>query len=166
MDYPPPESEFLPQDYFSWLPPPLPDHERAAIELSSFASCAQLLPSPSYNQESYLSRSVVHDYGSTAASYHDTFMISQTSLPLDSHVNNAIATLQQLPMSDGASDADVQLITPQPNPRKRKAPTLRNDDWEPVKARVIELHITEKLPLPEVKERVEQEFKAIGFTAT
>ncbi|KAH8592587.1 hypothetical protein B0O99DRAFT_464286, partial [Bisporella sp. PMI_857] len=55
---------------------------------------------------------------------------------------------------------------PRPNSRKRKAPTLRADDWEPVKARVIELYIDRERPLPEVKEVVEQEFNSIGFTAT
>lgn len=46
--------------------------------------------------------------------------------------------------------------------RKRKAPTLRADAWEPYKDRILELHITQKLPLREVKERISSEF---GFTA-
>ncbi|CAO2653511.1 Nn.00g029220.m01.CDS01 [Neocucurbitaria sp. VM-36] len=46
--------------------------------------------------------------------------------------------------------------------RKRKAPTLRANDWEPYKDRVLELHVTEGLPLPEVKKRLEEES---GFTA-
>ena len=135
--------------------------------LYSSASRTQLLLPPSYNEESYLFWPVGHSYG-TADSYHDPFVFGQTSLSLDANVNNAIAQVQQLPlpMSDGAGDVDMQPIAPQPNPRKRKAPTLRNDDWEPVKTRVIELHITKKLPLPEVKETVEREYKAIGFTAT
>ncbi|PVH70226.1 hypothetical protein DL98DRAFT_388852, partial [Cadophora sp. DSE1049] len=55
---------------------------------------------------------------------------------------------------------------PLPRSRKRKAQTLRDEDWEPVKRRVIELHITQNIPLPEVKIRVEEEFKSSGFTAT
>lgn len=51
---------------------------------------------------------------------------------------------------------------PPTRPRKRKAPTLRADAWEPYKARIIELHITQKLPLRKVKEMVKEEF---GFTA-
>ncbi|KAF2807249.1 TPR-like protein [Mytilinidion resinicola] len=51
---------------------------------------------------------------------------------------------------------------PPTKPRKRKAPTLRADAWEPYKARIVELHIARKLPLPEVKKRIEEEF---GFTA-
>ncbi|KAF2794007.1 hypothetical protein K505DRAFT_374918 [Melanomma pulvis-pyrius CBS 109.77] len=46
--------------------------------------------------------------------------------------------------------------------RKRKAPTLRADEWEPYKARILELHIEQKLPLREVKEQILSEF---GFTA-
>jgi len=166
MDCPLPDSEFLPREYSSWLPPPLPDYGGAAIEYSS-ASRTQLLPPPSCNGENYIFWPVGHAYG-TADTYHDSFVFGQTSLLLDANVNNATTQVQQLPlpMSDGAGDVDMQPIAPQPNPRKRKAPTLRNDDWEPVKTRVIELHIAKKLPLPEVKETVEREYKAIGFTAT
>jgi hypothetical protein len=46
--------------------------------------------------------------------------------------------------------------------RKPKAPTLRAQDWEPYKARIVELHIDQKLPLREVKDKIEQEF---GFKA-
>jgi hypothetical protein len=46
--------------------------------------------------------------------------------------------------------------------RKRKAPTLRAEAWEPYKSRILDLHITQKLPLPEVKKRLESEFQ---FTA-
>lgn len=46
--------------------------------------------------------------------------------------------------------------------RKRKAPTLRADAWEPYKARIVELHITQGIPLREVKEKIKEEF---GFTA-
>jgi hypothetical protein len=43
---------------------------------------------------------------------------------------------------------------------------LHIDDWEPVKARVIKLHVVQKLPLPDVMQIVEEEFKSINFTAT
>lgn len=52
------------------------------------------------------------------------------------------------------------------NSRKRKAPTLREADWEPVKTRVIELHIQEGLSLPEVKNIIEEEYELIEFRAT
>jgi len=51
---------------------------------------------------------------------------------------------------------------PPTKPRKRKAPTLRADAWEPYKARIIELHIQQGLPLREVRENIIKEF---GFTA-
>ena len=46
--------------------------------------------------------------------------------------------------------------------RKRKALTLRADAWEPYKARILQLHDVEKLPLREVKRMIESEF---GFIA-
>jgi hypothetical protein len=51
---------------------------------------------------------------------------------------------------------------PPTRPRKRKAPTLRASDWEPYKARIVELHITKKRPLQEVRKAIKMEF---GFTA-
>ncbi|KAH7113304.1 hypothetical protein B0J11DRAFT_572773 [Dendryphion nanum] len=53
-------------------------------------------------------------------------------------------------------------IGPPSRPRKRKAPTLRASAWEPYKARIIELHTIQGLPLKKVKERIEEEF---SFTA-
>jgi len=49
-----------------------------------------------------------------------------------------------------------------PKSRKRKAPTLHTDAWEPYKARIVELHITQGLPLREVKKTIKSDF---GFTA-
>ena len=74
--------------------------------------------------------------------YHE---ISQTQ------VNNRPGGIQLLPSIDE---------TPT-NPRKRKAPTLRVEDWAPYKARVIELHIEQNKPLTEVKAELEK----LGFTA-
>jgi hypothetical protein len=169
MEYPPSGSEFLPQDISSWplLPPatPLPTYEHSAVERSSSAaSYSQWLPLPSHDQGSYLPGLVVQAHGDTTAHYSNRLAAGQTSLSLDPNVNNMVAQSQQLPIFDGT--ADVQPMAPPPNTRKRKAPTLRVDDWEPVKSRVIELHITQKLPLPEAKKMVEEEFKSIGFTAT
>ncbi|KAI4669197.1 uncharacterized protein J4E79_001240 [Alternaria viburni] len=47
-------------------------------------------------------------------------------------------------------------------PRKKKARTLRETDWEPYKDRIIQLHHVEKRPLPEVRILIEQE---LGFIA-
>ncbi|KAF5972154.1 hypothetical protein FBULB1_8876 [Fusarium bulbicola] len=46
--------------------------------------------------------------------------------------------------------------------RKKKAPTLRDEDFEPFKDRILELYETHKLPLEKVKTTIEEEF---GFTA-
>jgi hypothetical protein len=108
----------------------------------------------------------VQVYGNTNHHYSNGFAAGQTSLSPNPNANNPVVQSQQLPVSNVTSDAGVQPMAPPPNPRKRKAPTLRVDDWHPVKSRVIELHITNKLPLSEVKEMVEHEFKSIGFTAT
>ncbi|EEU42495.1 uncharacterized protein NECHADRAFT_80092 [Fusarium vanettenii 77-13-4] len=51
---------------------------------------------------------------------------------------------------------------PPPKRRKKKAPTLRAEAWEPYKARILELHVTQKLSLGMVKKKIEEEF---GFTA-
>ena len=53
-------------------------------------------------------------------------------------------------------------MSPPAVPRKRKAPTLKAADWEPYKARIIELHIDHNRPLPEVKDTIEKES---GFVA-
>ena len=62
------------------------------------------------------------------------------------------------------SETQVTPATPMgpPKSRKRKAPTLHADAWEPYKARIVELHITQGLPLREVKKTIERDF---GFTA-
>ena len=67
---------------------------------------------------------------------------------------------------DAESSSDTQVIPaipigPPTKPQKRKAPTLRANIWEPYKARIIKLYITEKRPLPEVKKKIQEEF---GFT--
>ncbi|KAJ2904894.1 hypothetical protein MKZ38_006935 [Zalerion maritima] len=43
-------------------------------------------------------------------------------------------------------------------PRKPKAPTLRMKDWEPIKSRVIQLHKTLNLTLPQVHAQITKEF--------
>ncbi|CEI67481.1 hypothetical protein FVEN_g5585 [Fusarium venenatum] len=68
---------------------------------------------------------------------------------------------------DIASLRDAELtethMGPQPKRRKKKAPTLRANDWEPYKALILELHDGQKLPLPKVITMIEKE---CGFTAT
>jgi Clr5 domain len=65
------------------------------------------------------------------------------------------------PFSD-IQDRIVQAMSPPTNTRRKKAPTLRCEAWGPYKDRIIELHITQRLPLREVKVIIEKEF---GFVA-
>lgn len=58
-------------------------------------------------------------------------------------------------------DFDGSLME-QPNRRKKKAPTRRAKDWEPYKARILDLHDNQNLSLETVKNMIETEF---GFTA-
>jgi hypothetical protein len=53
-------------------------------------------------------------------------------------------------------------MAPPTKPRKKKAPTLHAEDWEPYKKRILELYIDKATPLPEVKVIIESEF---GFKA-
>ena len=80
----------------------------------------------------------------------------QPSLAIPSH------EYQNMGDVSNAQIAPALPMGPPARPRKRKAPTLRAGDWEPYKAQIIELHITQGLPLKEVKERMEKEF---GFSA-
>lgn len=48
-------------------------------------------------------------------------------------------------------------------PRKKKAPTLNADAWQPYKARIIELYREHDLPLKAVKAKIEEEYP--HFTA-
>jgi hypothetical protein len=68
---------------------------------------------------------------------------------------------QRQPLSD-TQDTHKPSMCPPTGTRKRKASTLHAHDWEPYKARIIELHINQKLPLRQVKDKLEKEF---GFTA-
>ena len=43
-------------------------------------------------------------------------------------------------------------------PRRRKAPTLRDSDWEPMKARIVQLYVHDNLTLPQVTQSVNLEF--------
>ncbi|KAG5658045.1 hypothetical protein KAF25_006996 [Fusarium avenaceum] len=75
-------------------------------------------------------------------------------------------SLIQAPQDAGPLvDFDGSLVSsmgPPPKRRKKKAPTLRAKDWEPYKARILDLHVTQKLSLVTVKNMMEREF---GFTA-
>lgn len=75
---------------------------------------------------------------------------------LHSHEHNGVEP------TSGVQTTPATSMPPPSQKRKRKVPTLRANDWEPYKARIVELHIAQRLPLPEVKQKIEGEF---GFTA-
>lgn len=162
MDYHALSSSFLPQSY----PLSSQNNGHLATERLSPNDYTQPLQLPSYDEGWYRPGQAVQPYGNTAMFHQGGFTQGQTSLSADPTSNTTVVQSHQLPVSDGANDVHVQPMAPPPKPRKRKAPTLRRDEWEPVKARVIELHITQSLPLPKVKKIVEEEFKSSGFTAT
>jgi len=149
MDYSWPGGWFPPQDPTPWTLLPFSAPEYPAI-LSIPADFQQWI-STAYEQSEHVTTSAVH------------VVPHQSEFP---YANDTIAQSHQLQLSDNTNAHNVQSMAPPPNPRKRKAPTLRQEDWEPVKARIVELHITQNMPLPEVKQIVEEEFKSIGFIAT
>jgi hypothetical protein len=158
MDYPWPGSNLLPQDQIGGAPLLFSNLEHPAIENNSTTDFTQWLPIPT-----------TFNHGESAtvsASQQGGLASGQRPLPPRLYTTAAVAQLHELAVYSGTNNDNVQSMASPPKLRKRKAPTLRRDDWEPVKARVIELHITQKRPLPEVKEIVEGEFKAIDFTAT
>ena len=71
---------------------------------------------------------------------------------------------QNFPPPNETTDTTAPSMGPPTRTRKRKAPTLHADDWEPYKARIIELHIERDPPFPlrKVKDNIEAES---GFVA-
>jgi hypothetical protein len=165
MDYQPPSQPFLPP-YTPQLPLPSLFHERLGTENLLIDGPMQLFPL-SHNQGSpFLSQVVQPPQSNNAMFQHYGFDQNQLSFSLDSMPTAITAHQSHFPVTGETDDIHVQSMAPPSTSRKRKAPTLRDEDWEPVRARVIELHITQKLPLPDVKKLIEEEFKSFGFTAT
>ncbi|RKK19638.1 hypothetical protein BFJ66_g6477 [Fusarium oxysporum f. sp. cepae] len=88
--------------------------------------------------------------------------------PPDPTFDSFIQGLQDTSSTGNMDVLGAAQITPTPTTgpprksRKKKAPTLRDEDWEPFKDRNLELYETHKLPLEKVKTMIEEEF---GFTA-
>ncbi|KLO88867.1 uncharacterized protein LW93_12282 [Fusarium fujikuroi] len=95
---------------------------------------------------------------------------SHSHAPPNPFSNVFIQELQNASSSYNMNDlgAAAAQITPTPTTgpprksRKKKAPTLRDEDFEPFKDRILELYETQKLSLEKVKSMIEEEF---GFTA-
>ncbi|KAF5669928.1 kinesin light chain 2 [Fusarium denticulatum] len=88
--------------------------------------------------------------------------------PLDPADDSFIQGLQDGSSVDNMDGLGAAQITPTATTgpprksRKKKAPTLRDEDFEPFKNRILELYETQKLSLQKVKTVIEEEF---GFTA-
>ncbi|KAF5699931.1 kinesin light chain 2 [Fusarium mundagurra] len=93
---------------------------------------------------------------------------SHSYAPLDPAYGSFIQGLQDGSSVDNMDGLGAAQTTPIPTTgpprksRKKKAPTLRDEDFEPFKDRILELYETQKLPLEKVKSIIEEEF---GFTA-
>lgn len=156
----------LPPGYLQQSPLFSQDYGQLATEKQSFNDYTGLHLLPSYGHDWYLASQELQHHGSPAMLHQAGAIAGQMSSPMGQIPATAVNQFQQLPVADGTNSVPEQSMAPPPNPRKRKAPTLRRDEWELVKDRVIELHISQNLPLPEVKKIVEEEFKSSGFTAT
>jgi hypothetical protein len=161
MDYPWSGSRFPPENHASSTLFPFPAHEHPTTIQSIPAAEFPPWISTAYDQGEYITTSAVH-----IVPYQSEIPDSQMVMLPNLYTNNTVARSHQLLPSNNTSAANVQTMAPPPNRRKRKAPTLRSNDWQPVKARVIELHIAQKEPLPKVKRIIEEEFKLSGFSAT
>jgi hypothetical protein len=114
-----------------------------------------------------------HHAAQQASEFYNLHAPPEFGLQAQTQDNHLIAGQSYLPHSvdpspahhiDLPHNAEALNDAPAPMgpPRKRKAPTLRAGAWEPYKARIIQLHNVQGLPLREVKEKIEQEFR---FTA-
>lgn len=150
----------------AWLPLASSGRVQDVAEEISFPNYSGWIANSYYGNGGYPSASVVQPSDHPTVFHDDSFISSQLTLPPQFGRYDATAQSPQLLSSTSAAGTSLPTMAPPPNPRKRKAPTLLNEDWEPVKARVIELRITQKKPLREVKQIVEEEFKSSGFSAT
>ncbi|KAF5550672.1 kinesin light chain 2 [Fusarium napiforme] len=100
----------------------------------------------------------------------EQFVVDQSHsyAPLDPAYDFFIPGLQDGSSVDNMDGLGAAQTTPIPTTgptrksRKKKAPTLHDEDFEPFKDRILELYETQKLPLEKVKSMMEQEF---GFSA-
>jgi hypothetical protein len=111
---------------------------------------------------------------------HDIYLMPSAALQIQpqggeftldqSHASNLFTPLpafgsyrhQNMEFAESVHTTPTLSIGPPTKSRKRKAPTLGADIWEPYKDKIIGLHVTQGLPLKEVKEKMEAE---LGFSA-
>jgi hypothetical protein len=77
--------------------------------------------------------------------------------------SGAVLTSTSRPAStSAASTGPASSMRPPDRPRKRKAATLREEDWKPYKKPILDLHIEQKVPLQKVRELIVEKY---GFKA-
>jgi hypothetical protein len=88
------------------------------------------------------------------AQLHPSSLFTVLPSPVPHHSESAGNTQSEYAAPAGSTS----LMDPPARPRKRKAPTLRANDWEPYKERILQLHVEEELPLPKVMQLIEEEY--------
>ena len=157
MDYPL-SSNVFPPNYIEQFPLSSQNHGHITTDGHFPDGYTQQLPL-SHDQDGYLPIQAVQPHSNNPTEPKISFPFNTTPMA-------PVVQSHQIPVSGEINDVPVQPMAPPPRPRKRKAPTLREDEWAPFKDRIIELHIKQGLPLPKVKKIVEDVFKSSGFTAT
>lgn len=79
------------------------------------------------------------------------------------HLDAVLAGTTQPASASAATTGPASSMGPPDRPRKRKAATLRADDWEPYKKHILDLLIEQGKPLDEVRKAIKKEY---GFEAT
>ncbi|OAL53528.1 TPR-like protein [Pyrenochaeta sp. DS3sAY3a] len=89
--------------------------------------------------------------------HQDAPHLSIFSTALTSYIGNDADPIS-LDQSSRASADVPSSMGPPSRPRKPKAPTLRDDDWEPYRERIRHLHVTQGLSVSEVRDKIKEEF--------
>jgi len=77
--------------------------------------------------------------------------------------NAATVAVHQEPQNGTAAVAVTPgEMGPPPKSRKRKAPTLTEEDWQPYKDEIIRLYVDEDMPLHRVMEAMENEHEFVA----
>jgi Clr5 domain len=138
--------------------PPFPDHapELSYLTQNQGPSSQAIAPYSMYSiPEEPASETLLPVAQLASTNRHILYSFDSCPAPYTTQSHN-VQTFSDI------QDIPVLPMGPPINTRKRKAPTLRREAWNPYRDRIIELHITQDLPLREVKNTIEKEF---GFTA-
>jgi hypothetical protein len=142
----------------------LPLDESLLEERDGFADLDLAFPLSSLHisQQAYHA----HESHSPYAEFPAQYVQGDASVPIaqdDAYRTfNRLHTSHMVKPLDGTEPIPKNPAIPALRTRKKKAPTLCAKAWEPYKARILDLHVANKLPLRDVKTTIEAEF---GFSA-